>query len=183
MILPKEHQDIFFENYFPLLHCAGIYEGILPETASFKEMFYLDNPGKAACRKALFEDKSFLHYFKEDNKVILKKDGAKLAFVNNVEKGLYGKFIFFKQNESGAVFLHADSGTFYEVTGITEPISKMSKNFPVVFETAIFNFKGKLICDGLILTNQSVLLEPSMIETIESKYKEALKTGQVLKKI
>ena len=178
MILSKEEQDDFFQNYLPLLYYAGAYEGLLLQSATMQDFFYTDLNTKAKCRSVLFSDADAIKFYKEDNRKYLGNE-SKLAFVNNVAQGIFGKFVFLKETKSSAVFQHIESEKFYEVTGITEPISKLAPGYPAVIETAIFNFSGKIICDGLVLNNAT--LEPSIIKDVMAIYKECQEMKTVLK--
>ena len=88
---------------------------------------------------------------------------------------------FYHRKQSGCCFFHLDSKIFYEVPAITEPVSKIVPNYPVVIETAIFNFDNKLICDGII--NQKVLLGGNMTGGFIAEYHESVKRGTVRKKL
>jgi hypothetical protein len=180
MILSKQEQDMFFQNYFALLYYASVYEGILPEGSSLKDFYNTSLAQKAASRDILFKDKSVIKNFKQDNRHFFGNI-LSLDFVNNVQKGLYGRFAFIKENKMAAIFYHLDSKKFYEVGAITEPLSKIAPGYPVVIETAIFNFNDKIICDGMI--NQNVLLGKNVAEGFLTEYNDSIKKGQVLKKL
>ena len=180
MILEKEEQDDFFQNYFPLLYYAGVYEGIVAETSTMKDFFYTDMIIKVTCRNILFSDADAIKFYKKDNIKFLGKD-PKLAFVNNVQNGILGKFVFLHEDKDKSIFHHIESKKFYAITAITESLSKMVPNYPASITTAIFNFKGKIICDGLI--GHHAILGTAITENLMAGYKECLKNNAVVKKI
>lgn len=148
MLLSKQEQDEFFSNYLPLLYYAAIYEGLLPDGSILMDFGNSSNEIKIQSRDALFTDADILRYFRKDNGKHLPKGGA--AFLDNVERGMLSDFVVLKQYSQYVVLLEADSNTFYEVINITEPFSQLLSYIPCYITTAIFNFNGRIICDGLI---------------------------------
>ena len=180
MTLNKQEQDLFFKNYFPILFYASVYEGILPEGSSLQDFFYTRLEEKAAAREIILKNKTVIKKFKRDNKHFFGKV-LSVDFINNLQKGLLGKFAFIKETKTHAIFYHLNSKKIYEVTAITERLSKIAPNFPVVIDTAIFNFGDKLICDGMI--NQNLLLGKNIAEGLNDEYNESVKKGTVIKKL
>ncbi len=103
MTLSKQEQDLFFQNYFPVLYYASVYEGILPQGSSLKDFFHSSLEEKTAARNIVFKDKKLINFFKSDNKHFFGKI-LSLDFVNNVQKGLCGRFAFIIESKAAAVF-------------------------------------------------------------------------------
>ena len=181
MILPKEEQDLFFQNYLPLLCYAGIYEGILPQGATMKDFYYTDTTTKALCRDVLFNDKDTIVFYKKDNKRFLQENSG-LEFVNNIQKGVFGKFVFFEEQAHCAIFQSAENSKWYEVIAITQPISSMMNSSPAVIETVIFNFNGKIICDGLIKFH-NLQLGPNIMDGVQESYTSNKENCMIIKLI
>lgn len=148
MVLLPEEQKAFFRHYLPLLYYAGVCEGVLPETALLPQFYDLPLLKKVKCRDALFGDPEIIRGFLNDNGHLLSEDAKE--FTANVQRGLYGKFVVLKQYAKFSAVQHAASGTFYHVVNIAESVSFMLGYLPQFVNTAIFNFNGKIICDGLI---------------------------------
>ena len=104
MTLSKQEQDMFFQNYFALLYYASVYEGILPEGSSLEDFYHSSFAEKAASRDALFNDKSLIKNFKQDNKHFFGNI-LSLDFVNNIQKGFLGSFAFIKEIKWAPYFI------------------------------------------------------------------------------
>ena len=147
MLLSKPEQDQFFSNYLPLLYYAAMYEGLLPEAAVLMDFGHSSLEIKVQSRDALFTDSNILRYFLMDNGKHLTKEGV--SFLKSVEQGMLSNFVVLRQYKKYGVLMHPETGVFYEVVNITEQFSKLLSYIPTYITTALFNFNGKIICDGL----------------------------------
>jgi len=166
-MLSKDESDIFFSNYFPMLFYAAVYEGLMPPTSVLIDMIDTSMEVKIQARDALFGDKEILNHFKQDNKHILSKQNV--AFINNVQSGILADFIVLKQTKIFSVLQNADNGKFYHVHNITDSFSEMLTFLPTYITTAIFNFNGKIICDGLI-TGSNIQIGKNIGQRITEEY-------------
>jgi len=148
MLLSKDESHDFFSNYFPMLFYAAVYEGLIPQTFALIDMINTPMEIKIKARDVLLGDKEISDYFKKDNKHTLTKE--RLTFVNAVQSGILSDFILLKQTKMFSVLQNADNGKFYHVHNISESFSEMLSYIPTYIMTAIFNFNGKIVCDGLI---------------------------------
>jgi len=175
MLLSKTEQDEFFKNYLPLLYYAAIYEGLLPEGSSLSAFIPSPMEVKIESRDALFTDGDIIRYFRQDNGRHLSKGG--MAFLEEVEKGMLDDFILLKQYTKFSVLLKDEK--FYQVLNITEPFSVLISYIPNYINTAIFNFKGKIICDGLI-RGGNIQIGPNNERTFLEDYKIKKKEGKII---
>jgi hypothetical protein len=120
--------------------------------------------------------KEILNDFKQDNKHILTKE--RLAFVNNVQSGILADFIVLKQTKKFSVLQHADNGKFYHVHNITDSFGELLTYIPTYVKTAIFNFNGKIICDGLI-TGTNIQLGKNIEGRITEEYNDCKRNKTV----
>ena len=176
MLLSKDESKYFFSNYFPLLFYAAVYEGLMPQTSVLPDMIDTPMEVKIKARNVLYGDKEVLNDFKKDNKHSLTKEN--LAFVNNVQSGILADFVVLKQTKKFAVLQDADNGKFYHVHNIMERFSEMLTYLPAFIMTAIFNFNGKIICDGLI-NGSNMQLGKNIEQRITDEYNECKRNKTV----
>ncbi len=148
MLLSKDESRSFFSNYFPLLFYAAVYEGLMPETSVLTDMIDTSVEIKVNARDVLFTNEEVVDYFIRDNKRILNNEN--LAFIKNIQSGILSDFIVLKQTKKFSVLRDAENEKFYHVHNITEAFSEILGYIPTFVTTAIFNFNGKIVCDGLI---------------------------------
>lgn len=176
MNLSEAEQKDFFANYLPLLFYAAVYESLIPPKSIMKDFFESSNEIRIKSRQSIFEDKQLLQFFLSDNKHLLDK--AAVEFVKNVSKGVFSNFVALEQKTQHAVFLDMETDRFYNVIGLTDPIDKLLPNMPVQATTAIFNFKGKIICDGLFI-NEGPPEGNNIVKELMAGYREAIKDKKV----
>lgn len=176
MLLSKDESHVFFSNYFPMLFYAAVYEGLMPQASALSDMIDSSMEVKIKARDALFEDKEILNHFKQDNKHNLTKEH--LVFANNVRSGILADFAVLKQTKQFSVLLNGDNGKFYHVHNITESFSAMLSCMPTYITTAIFNFNGKIICDGLI-TGTNIQLGKNIVQAITNEYNDCKRNKTV----
>jgi hypothetical protein len=176
MLLSKDENRELFTNYFPLLFYAAVYEGLMPETSVLSDMIDTPVEVKVNARNALFSDKEILDNFKRDNKHTLTKE--RVAFIKNVQSGILSDFIVLKETKKFAVLQDADNGKFYHVHALTESFSEMLAYTPTYVTTAIFNFNGRIVCDGLI-TGTNIQLGKNIEQRITEEYNDCKRNKTV----
>ena len=176
MVLPPEERRLFFKQYLSILYFAADYESLLPETATISDFKGLPLEEKVKSRNALFTNPEIVSSFRQLNHHQLSEEGH--AFVNNLRQGLYSSFVVVKQYARFAVMQEVDEQRFFHVVNITEPFSEMLGYLPVYITTAIFNFRGKLVCDGLI--EGGIRIGPNIKRGMLEEYREAKAAGKVL---
>jgi hypothetical protein len=177
MLLSAEESESFFSNYVPLLFYAAVYEGILPEGSIIDDFYETSTEEKIACRDVIFNNAEVISSYEKDNARFLKT--KQLGFTDEVRKGILKNFVVLKQTKSFAVFMESDQNAFYHITAITEPIDTKLNYIPVLIETAIFNFRNKLIYDGLF-KGGNMQIGPNYKKQFLEDYREAVKKRQVI---
>lgn len=148
MILSKEDQRRFFQNYIPVLYYSAVYQGLLPDGSPLSDFNLLSLNSKIQSRDALYNDKAILNYYRKDNSTNLPI--ANLAFLDNLEKAVFTDFIVLREYKKFVVLQDPDTGIFYQTTCITQPLGELLSYIPTLITTAIFNFNDRIICDGLL---------------------------------
>jgi hypothetical protein len=78
--------------------------------------------------------------------------------------------VVLKQYQKHTVLQHSHGGKFYHVWNITEPFLALLAYLPNYINTAIFNFNGKIICDGLI-KGGSIHIGPNIEKSLLEEYR------------
>ncbi len=177
MVLNPDERKVFFQNYIPLLFFASVYGRLLPLGSTTKEFISSSLDVKVESRDIVFNDKNLIEDFKIHNKPFLET--ASPGFYENIQSGILSKFVVLKQTRSYAVLMEQSSNTFYRTIGITEPIGELLSFIPCVVETAIFNYAGKIVYDGLI-RGPIVNIEPNIKKQLLADYKMAKAKNKII---
>ena len=102
-------------------------------------------------------------------------------FKNALSKSIYGRFIFLKKYKSWYAFQYMETGQYFAALGLTSPIETMVEDFSII-ETALVPFRGLIVCDGLIIT-ENILLGKNMIKNCRDGYFQAKRTGDLVQKL
>lgn len=175
-MLSKDESDLLFSNYIPLLFYAAVYEGLMPQNSILDDMIDSSLEVKIKARNILFGGKEILNHFKQDNKKFLTKQH--IAFIDNIRSGILADFIVLKQTKKFSVLQNADNGKFYHVHNITDSFSEMLNYIPAYIMTAIFNFNGKIICDGLV-TSANIRIGKNIERGITEEYNTCKRNKKV----
>jgi hypothetical protein len=177
MLLSNPEQDEFFNNYLPLLYYASMYEGLLEEGSTLSDFIGSTIESKVQSRNALFTDPDILNYYRQDNGHNLPNGGA--IFLDDVEHGMLSEFVVVKQYQNFSVLKHIKDESFLQVMNISEPFSELLSSIPHYITTAIFNFNGKIICDGLL--TGGIGIGPNMEKDLLYDYRLHKQGGKVVK--
>ncbi len=180
MILTKAEQDEFFLNYLPLLFYAATYEGFLPAAAKLADFILATENIKFRSRQALFADPEILVFFEQDNRHLLNE--SNVQFIKEVRQARVGSFVAIKELSDGlTICLETETTKFYKVCSLTEPISKMIRSFPAHLSAVIFNFKNRIVCDGMIIPGKIIPAE--IAAAIYQQLKIAEESNSILEKV
>ncbi|MDO8302519.1 MAG: hypothetical protein Q7T18_04680 [Sedimentisphaerales bacterium] len=142
------------------------YKSVLAEVNGGKKPKNVNEFGK--CQKRLYSNSAQIAEYKsvdEDFRIALSK-------------AIYGQFIFLKKYKSWYAFQHVKTGRYFAALGLTSPIEEMVEDFSII-ETALVPFKGRIVCDGLIVNN-NVLLGKNMMTNCRNGYLQAKQSGDLI---
>jgi hypothetical protein len=179
MFLNSEQQQVFFNNYLPLLYFASVYGGILSPGSKIKDFQSTSIEQKLEARNLVFEDDELIRDYEEHNRSFIEQSLP--GFLDNVENGILEKFVILKETKSAAVFLSIETKNFYHVHGVTQSLSSIVAPIPCVIQTAIFNFGEIIVCDGLIAKETN--LGPNYKRQFLEDYKMAKKNKEIIEKL
>jgi hypothetical protein len=162
------------------LFYAAVYEGLMPESSVLTDLINTPMEIKINARAVLFTDEEVLDYYVRDNKHILSDENY--VFIKNIQSGILSDFIVLKQTKKFSILQEAENRQFYHVHNITEPFDDLLNYIPTFITTAIFNFNGKIICDGLI-KGGNIHIGPNNERGIIEEYNDCKKNKSTIELI
>jgi hypothetical protein len=142
------------------------YKAVLAEVNGGKMPKNVNEFGK--CQKRLYSNPSAIEKYKIDD------EDFRIA----LSRAIYGQFIFLKKYKNWYAFQHVKTGRYFAALGLTSPIEEMIEDFSII-ETALVPFKGRIVCDGLIV-NKNILLGKNMMADCRDGYLQAKKSGDLV---
>ncbi len=127
--------------------------------------------------KELISLKDFTHardklYEKEINLIYSFDDRYDKLFISAVQNGIYGTFIYGKKYKQGYA-LKDKNNNWHCVKCLTTPLEELLPDW-IVIDTAILEFNGHKICDGLI-NSRNMFIGENMIHDMKQELKEERK--------
>ncbi|WP_026434082.1 hypothetical protein [Paracidovorax oryzae] len=140
MLLPHDDAMQFIEAYEAVLTQVLINEGKKLTRSLIKDL--------AKARNLVKADMGRLHRAME----MVKSTSHGLP--SQIERVLptmrAGRWFYLRSTTRYALMLDADLKNAYAVKGLTTPLHELLSGTTVVVETAIFEYKGEFVCDGII---------------------------------
>ena len=158
MLIQKSYSDSFLENY--KLAMALINNGQYPE----------DMNEYGELREELFDR---IHEIESE-----LSNALEMEFVKTIKQGLFGKYIYLKKYQKGYVLKNLGNGNFYQVLALTTPLEALVPEYSII-DTAILNYKGHLICDGLVI-HQGVVLGKNMSKEVRDEFWKEKRSGNLI---
>ena len=153
MVLEEEERELFFKLWLELLVFVNNKYGLVKTFGSPKTPLGLNINDIEKIRNKLWKNHSVIdEYLKHSN---LNQDEYEV--VNSWKKFLKGKFMVLKNYKKYTVIMDFDSEILYGIHGITNPIIEMLPFLPMMIETVIIPFKGKIIYDSVIKGNDIII--------------------------
>jgi len=167
MILEDKERKLFFELWLKLLVFVNNEYKLIENFGSPKTPVGLNIDDIVNIRKKLWEN------YKIIDKFLKYTDLAKNDYeiVNSWKNFIKGKFIVLKDYKKYTVIMDIDKEILYGIYGITNPIIEIVPDLPMMIETVIIPFKGKIIYDSLI-KRYDVIIGKNMRQSFNEKYKE-----------
>jgi len=135
-----------------------------PMDAKFEARnFFLNNP-------------SLLDEYQNKNDAISNSDKN---ILNGFKKIISGKYMILKQLKNYAIFMNLESESFYAVKALSDPFEYMLESLPVLVETTLLPFEGKIIYDGFLL--RQMYIGKNMELNMLNKYKESKANKLIIK--
>ena len=177
MTLDPQDYRLYLETSLQLLYYVGKKENIFPAQTSYKKFLNFHKSEKFDCRQAMYKKPKLLtNYLKEHPDELTAEQ---VEILTGLKRKIQGDFIIFKYLKKYAVFVHINTNRFYAVQALGDPFDAFFPDIPVIINTTILPFKGKIIYDGFLLGG-NVHVGRSITADINEAYKNAKGAKQII---
>ncbi|MBU2638560.1 MAG: hypothetical protein KJ955_06300 [Nanoarchaeota archaeon] len=172
MKLTKEDTDLFYKLNWPLLFYANQKHNVIPclKEPDFKKE---DLEKVARLHEKLNKEPALIDSFIAENPFKLNQE--ELDIVRSWKKAVRGKFLVMKHTEQGAIFFEETKDPkAYAVLGLYDDFDMMipKEYLPVVLETVLIPFKGKIIYNGIFMP-YNIHFGKSIRNSFEMSFRES----------
>lgn len=174
MHLTPEEYAVFREAQDGLLLFIHQARNLQPTVRTRQEFAALPLADLVPARQAwrlecfLLED-----YLKEAGKDVAHRD-----LLESWRAAVFGKFTVVKQLRAGAIF-QGEDGKHYQVLGPSNSVESALPGMPLLVDTALLPFRGRIVYDGVMRT-WPVVFGRGMRKRVNDEYQRARRQGLVL---
>ncbi len=151
MVLTPEEKKCFFTNWFKLLFFVNEKYHIYDDVFSYNDFHRMDIKDTIKVRNKLWNNIFLIDKYLK--KADLNEEDKHL--VRSWKKCVKSTFVIMEDLQEYSVVLDPKKEIIYGVVGISDPISYILPDEPVMFKTVLIPFKDKIICDGLVAYNNA----------------------------
>jgi len=170
MVLTSIERKNFFDNWLKLLSFVNKEYKIIKNFGKPTKPVGINVNDLMKIRKHLWKNERIIDEYLKTVKLCSKD----YVLVNSWKNFIKGKFIVIKELKKYCVFLEIEYQKLYGVHGISCEISEILSPFPIMIETVLIPFNGKIIYDSLTETN-NVHFGPNMRKSFNENYMEIKK--------
>jgi hypothetical protein len=167
MVLTVEEKKLFFKIWLKLLVYVNDEYKLVYDFGRSVGSTKVNINDAVKVRNKLWENSFLIDKYISTAKL----SDADSEIVNLWKKFVKGKFILIKELQKYCIFLDIKTEAMYGVNGLSDPFSDMVPHFPIMIETVLIPFKGKIVYDGL-MSLQNIEFGPNYRKSFEEKYKE-----------
>lgn len=147
MRISEEEYYQYLRIHPKLIYYVGLRENLINKGIDIDEFMNFSAEEKMPIRDALYRNPKYIEDFIKENPYSLSKEDLEIA--KGFEDFREGRFWIIKLLKKHAIFLDDDYA--YEVLALNDPFEMFfGRNLPVMIETALLPFKGKIIYDGMM---------------------------------
>lgn len=169
MNLTKKEYKQFLRIHPRLMYYVAEKELLMPKGISFTEYMDLDVAEKVPSRDRIYERPEYMDEFIQENPYGFSKDD--LDIVKGFKAFKRGQFWVVKFLKNYTIFLDEDYA--YGVLALGDPFySFWGDNLPVMVNTVLLPFKGKLVYDGIMM-GRNIFFGKGIRSSVKLKYDEA----------
>ena len=163
MTLTPPESRSFFKMYLPLLHYA--YSSKHADV-TFRQFKSLKIAEKISAQEILFDEIDLIDKHIADNRF----DSQRKDDLLGIKKHVRGRFFVLKHLSRYSVFMKTNKRKLYGVIGLSDELGVVLPFVPILINGVLFNFRNKLVCDGLI-TLENVSFGPGIRRGLNEEYK------------
>ena len=145
--------------------------------AAYKELMQALNQGVEPESMEQYAKLREAIYFYRNHHPQVYENALVPEWLNTINNAVFGDFIYLKKYQKGYVFQEIETGIFYQIKGLTTNLEASLPEFMIV-HTALLNFDGEWLCDGLVFHKAALNKEDA--RTARDAYAQAKKQKQVI---
>jgi len=150
MILTEEEVRQFFRIESLVYFYANELNNLVDGFNSADDFIIINHRYKIIIRAKIYQDKKWIFdEFVKKHKDVLSQEDIEIAL--SWKEQIYGKFFIVKQLKNYAKFFYVKGERAYAVHGLSDSFDDIT-HLPCITETVLLPFKGKIIYDGLLQT-------------------------------
>jgi Domain of unknown function (DUF6398) len=173
MLLERQDAELFFRLQRALIFYVNDRLKVIPNELAAPEDFAAVAPqDRMKVRNALNGRLDLIESFVDENPARLPAE--ELDIVRSWRHLVAGKFYIFRELKKYTVFLSTGDPTIaYGVLAFSQPFEELVGPYlPVLTETVLLPFKGKIVYDGL-MTGYGISFGPGIRRSLAESFKEA----------
>ncbi len=172
MLLSADDAELFFRLHRSLMWFVNDCLRIIPEIGSPDEFSRLHPETRYEVRNAFLKKADLIESFVDENPANLSDEETDIVL--SWKHQISGRFYAFRQLKKHMIFLPTDGPPLaYGVVALTEPFELLIGPYlPVMTETVLMPFKGRIVYDGLLST-YSVSFGGGIKRSLNDSYREA----------
>jgi len=178
MVLTEEEYNRYLNVHLRILYYCYRKKNRTGEVLTIEKFINKPIAIKFEARNYYIEHPGLIHSFIKENKQLSAFDKDILL---GFKLKISGKFIILKQLKKYAIFINITSEKFYAVLALSDPFQNMLDHFPVLIETTILPYNGKIIYDGFL--TREIYIGKNIKDNLQHQYKVAKANNAIIKTI
>lgn len=172
MLLSEEDAELFFRLHRSLMWFVNDRLQIVPDIGSPDEFSRLPPETRHEVRNAFLNEADLIESFVDENPANLSDEETDIVL--SWQHQVSGRFYAFRQLKKHMIFLATDDPPVaYGVVALTEPFEFLVGPYlPVMTETVLMPFKGRIVHDGLLST-YNISFGGGIKRSLNDSYREA----------
>ena len=170
MVLTIDERKNFFKNWLKLLTFVNNKYDIIKNFGNPKSPVGLKIEELMQIRDKLWENDFLINEYLEKAKL----NNYDKDIVYSWNKNVKGKFLFIRSLKKYSVFMELNEKILYGVHGISSPIIDIMPYIPIMLQTTLIPYDGKIIFDSLI-KRDNISFGRNMRESFNEEYMELKK--------
>ena len=170
MNLLKNEVELFYKLQSGLLTYINNKLKLKGTPDKIQDINMLKIKDKADIRNALYENINLIEDFNNENPFSFNED--ELGIISNWINCIRGKFIIVRYLKNYTAFLSYEDTKVYGVLGLADNLEEMFGSYPIMVETVLLPFQGKIIYDG-IMNAYNISFGSGFRRSINDEYNES----------
>jgi len=180
MALSEPDRELFYKLLTPLHFYANHKYKLFAKYQTLEEFRNCPTADRMVIRNKIIEDPALIDQFVADNPESFTYEELEIL-QGWRQYQVKDRFILERHLKKGSIFVASDPQIVYLVSGITSPLSEMifAEMLPMMLETVIMPFKGKIVYDGL-LSHTPIQFGSNVAKTWAKAYLAAKQSKKVI---